>query len=225
MTNSLYTAVDRGNLGQMGDSFRTIKLGSALLAMLVATGYALVPTVALTGKPVTVDTIALPNKAKAQVILSAYARAGTGTKGPLTVVASGTIPSAGEIAVSPDGDIVTAAADAWTLVDVMYVPAYGDVVEDLELTVSSNTATFPARYQDKVVALLKAEALTGTVTGRQYIDKPGASLSSQECALALTKNSVAFKNTDGVTSCKLTFLVYPEVNAHDALLAESPLVL
>lgn len=224
MTNSLSNALDRGNLGQMGDGFRAIKLGTALTLLLTVWAYGAVPAVGATGKPATVNTIALPNNAKAASIVSAYARTGTGTCGPLTVVASGTIPGAGEIAVSPDGDIVTAAADAYTLVDVCYHPVYGDLVEDLELTVSSNAATIPTRYQGKVLMLVKAEALTGTVTGRQYVDKPGASLSSQECALALNKNTVNFKNTDAVTSCKLSFLMYPSVNAHETLLAESALI-
>lgn len=224
MTNSLASALNRANVGQMADGFRALKLGSLLTLCMTAWAFGAVPTVGLTGKPVTVDTIQLPNDAKAQVIKYAYARAGTGTKGPLTVVAYGTIPSAGEIAVSPDGDIVTAAADAWTLVDVAYIPLYGELVEDLELDVSSNAATFPTRYADKVLSVVSATALEGTSTGRKYVDLPGAALAAGECALALNKNTLNFKNTDAVTSCKVSFLVYPSVNAHETLLAESPLV-
>lgn len=224
MTNSLASALNRANVGQMADGFRALRLGTLLTLCMPAWAFGAVPTVGLTGKPVTVDTIELPSDAKAQVIKYAYARTGTGTTGPLTIVAYGTVPSAGEIAVSPDGDIVTAAADAWTLVDVAYIPLYGELVEDLELDVSSNVATFPTRYAGKVLEVISATALEGTSTGRKQVLIPGASLSAGQCALAKDKNTLNFKNTDAVTSCKVSFIVYPTVNAHETLLAESPLV-
>lgn len=224
MTSSLADALDRGNLGTLADGARSMKLGSALMLCMAVWALGCVPAVGAAGKPASVDTIALPTKAKAQTILSAYARTGTGTCGPLTVVASGTIPGAGEIAVSPDGDIVTYATDAYTLVDVVYIPLYAEVVEDVELDVASNSATIPTAYQGKVLTLLKATTTAGTVTGRCYVDKPGAALSSLECALALNKNTIAFKNTDAVSKATVSFAVYPSVNAHDKLVADSALL-
>lgn len=224
MTNKLYEAMDRGNLGQMGDAFRKVKLGTLLCLMPVFL-YGAVPTATPAGKLAAEDAILLPVNAKAFKIHSAYARAGTGTKGPLTIVADGTAPSAGECAISPDGDIVFNATDAWTKVDVVYIPAYQEVVEDLELTVTSDVATIPSRYADRCIGLLKAESTGGTVEGRFYVDKPGGTLATKECALALTKGTIAFKTTDAVSSCKVTLALSPLHEPYTELQAESALLL
>lgn len=224
MTNKTSDSLDRGNLGQIGDGLRALKFGTAMTALLSSWLLAVVPAVAAAGKPVTVDTIALPVGAKAQRVLEAYARSGTGTLGPLAVVASGTIPAAGQIAVSPDGDIVTAAADAWTRVDVLFVPLYADAVEDVVLDVVAHVATIPSAYTNKVLNVLRAEATVGTVLGQKYVDMPGAAAATGEAALSLGKNTIVFAAADVVTKAKVTLALFPAVNARDVLLAESQLL-
>jgi len=79
----------------------------------------------------TSGSIPLPEDAKCCQILRAYARAGTGTLGPQTLVniEANTEPAAGSIAIAPNGDLMVNDADAWTAIDVDYVPEKADVVE------------------------------------------------------------------------------------------------
>ena len=134
----------------------------------------------------------LPDDAKCNSVLRATALTGTGTPGSLVVdlqatndtnfASAGTGPAAGHIGVSPSGDIVTNATDAWTSLDVVYQPEKVDVVEYNPLSVVAATgicALPPAvttasvgSYPVGVVMLMEAQALAGTVTGNCAVITP-----------------------------------------------------
>ena len=115
LANSLVAAFNRAQPGSLPAMFLSIQLGT-----LIRQGFHF----ALRGVTPAVDpygaasnsSIVLPDDAKAASISTAYARAGSGTLGPLAVAAAGSAPSAGQVAVAANGNILFNAADAWTSV-------------------------------------------------------------------------------------------------------------
>lgn len=169
----------------------------------------------------TLDAIVLPAKQKAQNILRAYARGGGGTLGPLTIVAPGTTPSNDEIGVSPNGDLVVLAADAWTDIDVTYQPEGGDVVESF-FPVASNVLTLPTQFTSLgVILLVEVEAVEGTGTGKKIVLVPGAGApSAGQARLNLAKTTVTFAGADAVTRARVKLVVAKSgVNQLQAVLA------
>src|SRR5579862_4598887 len=168
----------------------------------------------------------LPDDAKCAFILRATAMAGTTTPIELVVDAGaanvtsfatgGTGPATTHIGVSPSGDIVTNSTDAWTSVDVYYVPEFVDVVElNPAPTPVAGVVTLPnlcnlpgtvvANSTPATVLLMEAEILTGTVTGKCAVlpfsnSAPGATLQAN---LNLAKTQVLFKVSDAPTSVRL----------------------
>lgn len=174
----------------------------------------------------TLHSIGLPEDARAANILRAYARSGTGTLGELAIQSPNTTPAAGQIAVSPNGQIVLLAADAYTSVDVVYVPEKYDVFE-VELTGAVASAfdlstLLPAQVAQGIVMLLEAEATVGSVTGKKIVLAPGAAApATLQARLNLAKTTVTFNNaTDAVTKARLKLALCPTVDA-DALLEAS----
>ena len=110
LANSLVAAFNRAQPGSLPAMFLSIQLGT-----LIRQGFHF----ALRGVTPAVDpygaasnsSIVLPDDAKAASISTAYARAGSGTLGPLAVAAAGSAPSAGQVAVAANGNILFNAAD------------------------------------------------------------------------------------------------------------------
>lgn len=145
--------------------------------------------------------------APANVIHRAYARAG-GVTGELTRVAYGATPATTQIAVAPNGNIVTLAADAITDLDVVYTPERGDVVEVIVAVVANSISLAAFTQSAKAVLLLEVEALAGTVQGKKVVLIPGAGApAAGQARLNLAKTAVAFAAADGVTRARLKLLV------------------
>lgn len=159
----------------------------------------------------TVLAIKPPDYSKASVIARAYARAG-GVTGELTIAAANATPSTGQIAVSPNGDIVTLGTDAITLMDVEYAPLKGDVLllENLPVTTNaiSLAAVVPALVTLGVVILLEANVITGTVTGQKIILAPSASTAATgQARLDVAKTSIKFASADAAATATVKLLV------------------
>lgn len=191
----------------MFDIMRQLGFGSMVRAL---------PTYVRNGAPAlnpynlsTVWTLGLPDDARANTAFDAYARAGSGTAGKLVFDGiTGTAPAAGHFAVTPNGDLAFATADAWTNVDVTYLPEKQDVVE-VTLPVTSNVMTLPTGLGQLmaagVVTLIEAEALAGTVTGKCIVVSPSNSApgTTKEANLNLAKATVLFTVADAVTSARV----------------------
>jgi hypothetical protein len=204
-------ALNGANANQVADALRLMGFGSFVRAMPIplrnldpntapANPYAL---------SASYQSIKLPDDAKAASILRAYARTGTGTAGELTPEATAGSPytapgSGGEIGVSPSGDLLFHAADAYTNVDVVYQPEKYDVKE-LILTVSSSVLTIPsALVTQGVVFLMEAQALAGTTVGTEFIQVPSNSApSTGQACLNLAKSEVLFATADAVTQARV----------------------
>ncbi len=141
---------------------------------------------------------------------NAYARAGTGTLGPLAGANSQT-PSAGQYSVSPTGDFLFNPTDAFTSVDVSYFPERYDVVE---ATYSCTAGTgVVGGLPSGIIFILEAEALVGSVTGECKVGFPASTAPTTGAArLSLGKTGVFFCIADAVTSVRLKLGVIPEIN-------------
>ena len=153
----------------------------------------------------TVSTIVLPDNSKAASIVAAYSRAG-GVTGALTVV-SGT-PATGQIAVAPNGNIVTLGTDAITNLDVQYLGIPDVDFIETYFPVASNAITLPSALTALgVVLLLEAEAVEGTGTGKKIILAPAGAPAAGQAALNAAKSTVAFAAADAVTRARVKLLV------------------
>jgi len=213
---SLKSTLDNANPNTLPDKFRTIKVGSVLRAGTtflrkktpVASSYSLATLLALV----------LPDDAKAHNIHRAYARTATAGQGELAVVAYGTTPATGQIAVGPNGDIVTLAADAITSVDVVYQPEKQDI-QETTLAVAANVLTLPSQFTGQgVINLLEVEATIGTSVGKKIVLVPGAGApAAGQARLNLDKSTVTFAAADAVTQARVKFSTVPTTDV-DALL-------
>lgn len=222
-------ALDGINPNQLADAMRAVQIGHVMRALpirifgLAAAVAAANPYVAAAAQSYT-----LPDDAKAALISRAYARAGTGTLGPLTIdtadpTGAAAAPSAGHIAISPNGDLVFNAADAWTAVDVLYTPEKYDMVE-LTLPVVSNVLTLPTVVNGQALngTLLAAEiqSTAGTAIKSMIVDAPGTAVAAAHAALALSKLTINFNSADAVTQARVKFAVASFVDLN--LLLEAP---
>lgn len=219
--------LDQANPSALATLLQRAKLGTILRALPVRLWQA--KPVANPYDLATNQAFVLPDDCKAASIVAAYGRVGGVTAGPLTIAAysaSAPHPATGEISVSPNGNVVLLAADAWTQVDVLYIPEKLDVVE-LTVPVVTNAidltkipqvvATINGSANQSLVHLLmEAEITVGTVTGKCIIDPPEASVAtSQHAGLNLAKSSVQFKASDAATTArvKLGFTPAFDLNA------------
>lgn len=219
LAESLKNKIDAANPNVLADAMRIVKLGS-ILASLPTSLFKKVPA-ASSYNLATLLALGLPDDMKAGTIFSAYSRAGTVT-GPLTVVGAGVTPATGEVAVAPNGEIVTLAADAITSLDVVYLPSKADIVE-AELAVATNVLTIPAAYTaGGVVTLLEAEVTVGTSTGKKIVLVPAASApAAGQAKLNVAKTTVTFAGADGATKARVKLAIAPAVDVAALLTALS----
>ena len=201
MANTLKDAVNSANPNVLSDQFRLLGLGDILAGL---------PTTLRKKDPAasafslaTVLALALPSDAKAASIVRATVRAG-GVTGELTPVAYGVTPATGEVAVGPNGDIVTLAADAITDMDVVYMPEKCDVV-DLTLPVATHILTIPSTFTAKgVVLLMEVTATVGSSTGKKIVLVPGAGApAAGQARLNIAKSTITFAAADAVTEASV----------------------
>lgn len=212
-------ALDRSNPNTLPDHLRLVHLGRLLRGQLTQARYGVTPALdaAQLG---TLHQIGLPDDARAWALVRAYARAGTGTKGELTIVATNVTPGAGEIGVAPNGDIVVLAADAWTKLDLVYTPIAGDVVTLTDYPVVSDVLTPPAALTTTpgILYCIDANVTAGTLTGRKIILAPAAGApATTKARLDLAKATLQFAAADAVTKATVRFLVAPADSLHTVL--------
>lgn len=215
--DTLRTSLNRANPNTISDSLRKVRVGDLLGSSLPnhLRKVNMVAQANSAGNLATLDTVPLPDDAKASVVLRARSNAGTVT-GELTVVAKNVTPATGQIAVAPNGQIVVLAADAITSLDVVYVgEGPGSVVESYYPVVANAVSLPVALTTPGVVALLEAEVVAGTATGVKVILAPGGAPAAGQAALNAAGTSVAFAAADAATRVRLKLLLGPD--ATDAL--------
>lgn len=205
--NAVKALLDQMNPTQAFDLLRSMLFGSFARAMPVPLN-GQVPLAAAVDPWVAAAAIslALPDDAKAAFIFRAYGRTGTATAIELTpdVAQTGAAanPAANHIGISPNGDIVFHGADAWTDVDVLYLPLKYDTIENT-VSIAASAAALPQAAVGKALLLLEAELLTSSVpaaVGKKIVDGPGTAPGAGHAALDISKGvNVAFNAADAVT--------------------------
>lgn len=220
---SLASAIDKGNLNNLASYLQSVRLGQLLQCAIAQTRRTVSPNTASTN-PYILATLQATrlNEVPAAAILRATVKAG-GVTGELAVKLFGVTPATTEIAVAPNGDIVTLAADAITDMDVVYIPEVGDIFEVTLAVPTTGILALPAGVTAlKPILLCEAELLTGAVTGKKIILVPANSNpATGKANLSLPKTSVYFTAADVGASggtARLKFLVKSNVDAA-ALLA------
>jgi hypothetical protein len=139
--------------------------------------------------------------------MTAYGRAGAGTPGPLAVVAG--VPAVNQVSIAPNGKVITAAADAWTDLDVSFIPEKGNVVEfDYVVVPGTGILTLPANITSLgAVTLLSVTATVGTLTGAKAILVPGAAPAAGQARFNTAKTQVLFAVADAVSMAHVKVLV------------------
>lgn len=223
MSETVKETLNRSDINSLADQLRALAFGDVIASL--PTTLRVSATAANTGNFATVRVVSDQNaNVPAASVVYASARAGAGTPGVLTPVAYGAIPAAGQIAVAPNGRVVTAVADAWTDLDVVYLPEKGDIVE-VTANVAANTLTLPTNVTSVgACTLLSATALTGTSVGAKIVDLPGAAAAAGEAALNAAKTTVIFAGADAVTSATVRLLVTSAVDVTTLLASTSNFV-
>jgi len=217
MSETIKQSINRADLNTLADELRKLGFGDMLRAL--PTTLRRKATAASPDHPVTEFAIVLPADAKAESIVRAYAIAGAGTLGPLAIVADGAVPAAGECSVAPNGDLVFAAADAWTSVDVTYQPVKADQFTFTGPVVPGTgemALPVPATAAG-VVALQSANALVGTSTGVKAVAANGAAPAAGKANLSLAKSQVQFAVADAVSSATVVLSLVAAIDV-DAVL-------
>lgn len=216
MSETIKQSINRADLNTLADELRKLGFGDMLRAL--PTTLRRKATAAAVGvHPVTEFALLLPADAKAVSVISAYAVAGAGTLGPLAVIAG--VPAAGQVAVAPNGDIVFAAADAWTSVDVVYQPAKADVFTFTGPVVPATgvmALPVPATALG-VVSLQSATAISGTVTGAKEVVAEGAVPAATLANLDLAKSQAQFAIADAVTSATVVLSLVSAIDVDSIL--------
>ena len=212
MGTTVRQAMNKGSITGLASFFLLMGLGNVFRKHLKFDLRQQTPVVDPTGSQLgTLNIVPTDQHAPAAVILRAYARAGTGTPGELTVEPYGTTPATGQIAVAPNGDIVTLAADAWTGLDVEYMPADGNVVQlnGLPVIPGTGVCAIPQKYVSAgLVYLLAASEVTPTALNK-IIVVPGTAPATGKANLNVAKSQVQFAVADAVTSANVTLYVAP----------------
>jgi len=154
---------------------------------------------------VTSHVLTLPDYARAEQILSAFAIAGTLT-GELTPIRRGTVATT-QAAINATGSVVFATADAVTEAEVVYIPTEGDIVEET-IIVASDVGALLNRKSHR---LLEVTALEGTPLGAFTVVGRGATPTTTQAALSLGGDTVVFASADTVTKARVRYIASPGI--------------
>jgi hypothetical protein len=224
MSETIKQSLNRADLNTLADQLRTLAFGD-IVASLPTTLRQSAAAVGSFVDPATNFVVSAQDAdTPACAVLYASARAGAGTPGVLTIVAYGSVPAAGEICVAPNGQLVTATADAWTDLDVVFVPEKGTIVE-VTANVSANTLTLPTNVTTVgACTLMECTVLTGGSVGAKFVELPGTAPAAGSAALNAAKTTVAFNAGDAVTSATVKLLVSSSVDVAALLASTSSFV-
>lgn len=232
-----FSSLDRANPNNLADLLRSIGFGSAMIGQLPQCYRKANLAVAEASSLATLGILKLPDNGKAASITTAYARAGGTTLGPLTIVGVGVTPTTTQIAITPSGDIACLLSDAYTSVDIDFIPERGDgnaIDRNGEINSSngnvfpvvSNVLTLPSALTARgVIIATEIEALTATTTGRKVVLAPGAGTpSAGQARLNLAKTTITFAAGDAVTRARVKLLLCADKDVAVVLTAAATLL-
>lgn len=203
MTRLLRDALDEANPNKIATELQVAKVGS---------GLALTPRFIDAAVDPANDSIILDERAKAAQVIRAYASAPAGVDYLTPVLPEGAV-AAGQVVVTPTGDILFAAADNVTQAEVLYVAVEGEVFEDVVVVDAGGTDAGLFAQGRHGVVLLEAEILAPVgVAGAAAVQARGtAAPAAGQAALLTDGTGVQFAAADAVTSARLRYIATPGV--------------
>jgi len=210
MTDTLRQALNRANPTTLATNLKQAQLGT-VLAGHVPLQIAGAAPAAQTNELATILSLGLPYTSRARRVIAATVRevSSGAVLGELTPINKDVTPSTGQVGVTPSGDIAFLETDKASVVDVVYVPIAGEVI-DWTGPAPAGVMTLP----DWIIArepllLLEATADTATIGGRKIILAPAAAVvATTKAALAIDRSKVYFNfGTDVVTAATVKLLV------------------
>lgn len=222
---TLREVLNQANPSMLASILQSLQFGDVLRAQPVSLRRA-APNAAPTDMIAAVHSIKLPDHAKAAAILNATAIAGGGAPGQLVIATPfmTAATAATNINISESGDLTFAAADAWTSVDVLYVPAKFEVrTVQLPVVAATGIMALPASITSQgVVTILDATANTAGVPGVKAVTAPGVvPVAAGTVNLDLAKTQVQFVIADAVTLATVKLGLVPSVNVNALLEADA----
>lgn len=202
MARSLKTILDSGDANKLGAVAQVGRVGTML---------SLLPR--LYAGAVASHVLVLPVPALALLAVRSTAGTDIGEHTILNVTGTSASVGDGEAALDAKGDVVFDADDVVTAAEVLYVPAEGDLIEEV-IPVASHSGTL--LMSRKGVILREVEALVGSSTGVKTVVARGSSPSAGEAALGNTGATVAFNASDAVTSARVKYIALPGVGGQPA---------
>lgn len=233
---SLRQSINRADPNSLADAARILALGDILRALPV---YLRSVSAGVTGavpqQLATLGCVVLPEDAKAAILHRVTVKTtGSGAVGEYAIQAYGATPTAGQVAVAPNGDVVFLGTDLVTSADIIYTPQKGDVYGQLANSAATQTAAgagtgitsltlpvvpgtgvclLPTFLQGKAVLLMQANALAGTTTGQKIVLVPAAAaVATTKAALSQDMTKIWFAIADAVTSAQVDLLVDSGLN-------------
>lgn len=210
----------------IADVLRQLEFGNVLRALPVRL-WKQVPLTSPTNMVASVHSITLPNDAKCEQVLAAYARTGT-VNGALTpdVAIMTSAPSSGHIGHSQSGDLTFLSTDAITSVDVLYVPRKQETITlTLPVVPGTGVMTIPAAFSSRITSLISAVVVTPTpATCAVVIPSDTAPTGASTVSLNVAKTGVLFRIADSVTSATVVLGLIPGTDMNALLEAAGTIV-
>jgi hypothetical protein len=221
LATSLKAALNRSNPNSLASMLKSVLFGDVLRrepTQLRAVALTLDPY-----GPASNTSIVLPDDAKCEVVLAGYARTGTGATRQLIPQPPGAaVGTAGYVAPSANGNIAFYPTDAFTSVDVLYIPKHIHVLE-VTLPVATGVVTLPTGV-GTACELLEAQR-ADTSTANLVVTVPAATNSSTGTAcFDLAKTHVLLVSADAATSVRLKLGVVDPVDINALLEATSAFI-
>lgn len=220
---ALKDEVNKAQPNNLIDAFRALGIGNVLVAL--PTRLNNKAPAADAAQLATLAQVGLPADAKAATILRAYARktSAAGTLGELAIQAFGATPADGQIAVAPNGDIVTLLSSAYTAVDLEYMPDKYDVlVITLPVVPGTGVCALPTgQLPNGPLFIIDANAIAGTATGRKKVLVPAAGApAAGQVRLDVAKANAQFAVADAVSQATFTFAIPAAIDIQATLEAD-----
>lgn len=183
---------NEGNPNKVGVFNQSVRIGSALKL-----GASTVGSFAVVN-----NEIVLPDGMKALVVIFALATVGT-SAGQKTPVLGGS-PSAGEVGITPTGDIVFNATDAVTAAEVTYTVSEGDVVDFSSIVPASGNVLLGATDSARLLLSATVDGNSRTVVAR------GSAPGVGEVSVGALGGLIQFNAADDGLVAELSYVQFPQ---------------
>lgn len=220
MSETCQAQLDKANPNTIADNLRTARIGRAL---------AMLPWFERVAVAANVGPLTRPAKA----ILSCIATAAGTPAQLIAITPESAAPAAGQCCVDPDGNVLCAAADVVTEIEVIYQPVIGDLVtETVAVAAGGLSAAMANGKQIHQLVTATLDALATLPGVKTVVARGTAAPAATTMATTFAGTMVQFAPADCVGACNATITYYttpgegtgvtPEIHTDLATLMPTP---